>query len=432
MNVSVLGIDEKELTLLSARSAGKGVEILRSETVPVEGSDLRAALGKIQSPDRHVILVVPRAQAILRDFELPAGSPDEIVQMVRFQVEKELPLPPDQLRYSFVETDREDGHVRVQVAAVPVGTLQPALDALAASGFRVDAVTVSTFGLANLVAGRGRPVVVFCPSAHAAEIFVFERGTVSLSRSASISSEGSASEVAETEIQRTILAWQARGEDREKPDTIFATSRKNLGLNGELLSRDEVVWDSRTPALAGVCLGAVAKWAPLLDLLHPPLAAKRLKIPRAYRIAALAVITVALAAFFSQKILSDKRKELEGLRKELKKVEPEVNQVKRKDSNTHLARQWRENRFPWAYFFVDLHKTKLKKEQLNLTGVTVGDKGGVTITGKASSPEIYESFREELERLPYLRNVRSGGPLTPISEGPYRNKFTLKAELKQD
>lgn len=430
MNVAVLEVDDKEVALLSARSAGRGIELVRSETVPVQG-DLKGALARLRGAEKRVILVVPRAQAILRDFELPASTQEELIQMVRFQVEKEMPLPPDQIRYSFVETGRSEGKVRVQVAAVPNRVLAPILDGLAAADIRVDVATVSTFGLANLVAGRAEPVVVFGASGQTAEVFVYDGGTVALSRSASLPKELPMKDFVDNEVQRTILAWQARGEGRKVPAVVDATTREGLGLNGELLSRENVFWDSRTPALAGVCLGAITARAPMPDLLHPPVAVKRIQIPKAWRIGGLAVAVLGLVIFLSQKILADKDKELKSLQGQLRLRKPEVDQVKRKDANTRIARQWREDRFPWAQLFLELHKTKLKKEQLQLTAVTVGEKGSVTITGKAQSPEVYEIFRSELEGSSYLKSVKTAGPLTPISEGTYRNKFTLKAELKE-
>src|SRR6186997_964038 len=70
--------------------------------------------------------------------------------MVRFQVEREMPLPIDQVRYSYVETGRDAGKVRVQVVAVPREVIDPAVAAVEAAGMKIAGAYVSSFGLLSL------------------------------------------------------------------------------------------------------------------------------------------------------------------------------------------------------------------------------------------------------------------------------------------
>src|SRR5579863_228733 len=151
--LTAIQLGPKTLTAVTVKVNGRGPEIVQSGSVEIPGIDagsLRSALGKIGVSGPRGVLVVSRAQALLRELALPAGSPDELVSMVRFQVEREMPLPIDQVRYSYIETDRKEDKVRVRVAAVPREVLDPAIAAIEAAGVKIAGAYVSSFGLLAL------------------------------------------------------------------------------------------------------------------------------------------------------------------------------------------------------------------------------------------------------------------------------------------
>ncbi|RPH40684.1 MAG: hypothetical protein EHM91_10850, partial [Planctomycetota bacterium] len=138
--LTAIELGTKTLTAVTVKINGRGPEIVQSGTADLGGVDaesIRIALGKTGVSGPRGVLIVPRALALLRELELPAGTPDELVAMVRFQVEREMPLPLDQVRYSYIETGRADGKVRIQVAAVPREVLDPAVTAVEAAGMKV-------------------------------------------------------------------------------------------------------------------------------------------------------------------------------------------------------------------------------------------------------------------------------------------------------
>ena len=60
------------------------------------GKALQKALQDCGVTGKKYALVLPRRQALLREFNLPPGEPEEHQQMIRFQLERELPVPrPD-------------------------------------------------------------------------------------------------------------------------------------------------------------------------------------------------------------------------------------------------------------------------------------------------------------------------------------------------
>lgn len=427
--ITALEVSDKEVVLLSARPSGKGVEVVHSSTVPIGEDGLAGALAKLDASG-HVVLVIPRSKAILREFQIPVGSDEEVIQMVRFQVEKELPLPLDQMRYSFAEISRADGKIQVQVAAAPHGVLNPILDALAGAGFKADVVTVSTFGLASLVAEQEGPVAIVGLTGGTLEVLVADHGAVAVSRSAGVPAQSEFSDFVKTEVDRTVLAFNAKAGGRNVGKVIIPTDASALGLNGSLVPHDG--WNLAAAPLAGICLGSVAKNAPMPDLLHPPVAVKKFVIPMRVRVVTLVAAILGLGFFASQNYLTRKQAELDGLRKEYKKLEPDVNRVKRKSNNVEMAREWREKRFPWAKLIDAISGTSIKKEEMFIANITFGERGQVLITGKATSPQIYEKFREELRKLSYLEDVDAGGPLTAGGTEPYRTQFTIKAQLVEE
>lgn len=427
--ITALEVSDKEIAILSARPAGKGIEIVSSQTVPIGEDGLGAALAKLDASGR-IVLVIPRAKAILREFQIPEGSDEEVIQMIRFQVEKELPLPLDQMRYSFAEISRADGKILVQVAAAPHTVLNPILEALGAAGFKTDVATVSTFGLASLVAEQEAPVAIVGLTGGTLEILVADRGAVAVSRSSGVPAQAVFEDFVKTEVDRTVLAYHARGGGRHVSKIIIPSQAEALGLNGTLAGTQG--WSLSTAPLAGICLATVAKNAPMPDLLHPPVVVKKFQIPRKYRIGGLIVAILALTIFGSQKYLSDKQAKLDGIKKELKKLDPEVAQVKRKDANTKMAQEWKDERYPWYQLMTEISKTKISSEHLYIMSVTIGEKGSVLISGKSTTAEVYERFREELKHIKFLRNVESGGPLVPGGKEPWKNQFTLKAQLVED
>ena len=109
-----LEISETNLVLVVSKSTGKSAEIVHAESIVRTPGDLAASLSQIPSSYRHGTLVVPRGMALLREFQIPSGSLEEIIQMVHFQMEREFPLDAHQIRSSFAIGNEEKGKVSVQ------------------------------------------------------------------------------------------------------------------------------------------------------------------------------------------------------------------------------------------------------------------------------------------------------------------------------
>ncbi len=221
--LTAIELGTRTLTAVTVKVNGRGPEIVQSGTAALEGlgaDHIKSALGKTGVTGPKGVLVVSRGQALLRDLELPEGSAEELVAMVRFQVEREMPLPIDQVRYSYIETGRGGGKVRVQVAAVPRELLDPAVSGVEAAGIKVAGAYVSSFGLLSLYSHR-EPAALVEVAGGEAEILVANEGRMEFSRTAALE-EGYSPEQVAQEIRRTLLSYSTRAPGRDVGNIMLA------------------------------------------------------------------------------------------------------------------------------------------------------------------------------------------------------------------
>jgi len=444
--LTAIELGSRALTAVTVRGNGRGLEIVQSGAVPIEAVDadnVRRALQKCGVSDNRATLLIPRGQALMRDLELPEGTPDELVSMVRFQVEREMPLPLDQIRYSYVETARAGGKVRIQVVAVPRDVLEPAMAALEGSGVRVSGVYVSSFGLLCLWPG-GEPAAMVEVAAGEAEILVVDNGRMEFSRTAPLAGEPTPEAVAE-EVDRTLMAHGSRG-GREVRRVVLAGEGARAdelarGLRERMAREVSQVGpgDLETACAAGVCSGLLRS-VPLPDILRPPSVVKRFRITRTHRLVAGGVLGFAGIILVFQLALSSRQGSLDRRREELRTMEPRAAALSRMSQQAALAHQWYRDRRDWIRVFEALCQS-ISREKLWLTGATFEESGAVRLTGKAKDEkhvtdftaalkktETFKDFVIKIENRKHISNPKDGYSedfsvaVTPASQQPARRK----------
>src|SRR6185295_963034 len=270
--------------------------------------------------------VVSRAQALLRELELPAGSADELVAMVRFQVEREMPLPRDQVRYSYIETGRSDGKVRVQVVAVPRELIDPAVTAVEAAGMKVAGAYVSSFGLLSLY-GQAEPAALVEVAGGEAEILVASSGRMEMSRTAPLEEGFSAQDIAQ-EIHRTLLSYAAKAPGQEVGKIVLAGEGSDASelaaAVGKLLRRDVAPvgpGSLQTATPAGIC-ASLLRGVVMPDLLHPPTAVRKFTLTRNHRLGLLGAGVLLMLFIWSQVSIASKRSDLDKKKSLLASLQP--------------------------------------------------------------------------------------------------------------
>ncbi len=401
--LTAIEVGSRALVAVTARGNGRGVEILRSGAVPIDAinaQNVRQAIEKCGVSDTRAILMIPRGQALLRDLELPASAPDELVSMVRFQVEREMPLPLDQIRYSYVETGRADGKVRVQVVAVPRDVLEPAMAAVEGAGIKVAGVYVSTFGLLCLWTD-GEPAALVEVAAGEAEILVVDGGRMEFSHTAPLPG-GATPEAVADEVDRTLSTYNSRA-GREVRKVVLAGegARADEFARGmrERLARDVAQvgpGDLETACAAGICAGLLRSDA-LPDILRPPTAVRRFRVTRAHRMAAgivLGVVGIFLAFHLalSARIGSLGRKE-----REKKDLEPRAAEISLMSQRTAQAHQWYRDRKDWIRIFEALCQS-IQRDKLWLSSAVFEETAAVRLIGKARDEKHVDDFIAALKK----------------------------------
>jgi len=408
--LTVIELGSKVLAAVTARGNGRGVEIVHSGAAPMASLDAEGVRQALQqcgvSDARSAALLIPRGQAMLRDLELPESAPEELVSMVRFQVEREMPLPLDQIRYSYVETGRAEGKVHVQVVAVQRDVLEPAMAALGGAGVKVTGVYVSSFGLLCLWPD-GETAALVEVAAGEAEILVVDGGRMEFSRTAPLL-DGVTPEAVADEVDRTLQTYKSRaGRDVQKVVLAGKGARAEEFARGmgARLAREVIQvgpGDLETASAAGICVGLLRSDV-LPDILRPPSVVRKFRVTRVHRIVGAVVLGLVGLVVVFQLALASKQGSLDRRRDEKKKLEPLAEGVNRMNQQTALAHQWYRDRHDWIRVFESLCQS-IRRENLWLSSATFEESGAVRLTGKAKDERHVTEFTAALKKTETFKN----------------------------
>jgi Tfp pilus assembly protein PilN len=434
--LTAIELGPKLLTAVTVKINGRGAEIVQSGTAELGGLDaesIRAALVKTGVSGSRGVLVVSRSQALMRELELPVSSTDELVAMVRFQVEREMPLPIDQVRYSYIETDRKDGKVRVYVAAVPRDVIDPAVAAVEAAGMKITGAYISSFGLLALY-GKTDPAALVEVANGGAEILVTDNGRMEFSRTAPLDDGIQADQIAQ-EIRRTLLSYGTRGGGREIGQILLAgegSGASALATSvGSALDRSVTLMGPGTldtATAAGVCAGLL-RGTPMPDLLHPPIVVRKFKLTRNHRIGALAGVIVVMLFIWSQMALSSKRSELDKKKQQLEALKPRATALLRMQEQNQLVDRWYRSRNCWIDVLSALRQN-VNTRSLWIVNANFEDPGIIRLQGKARDDSNVTEFVTALKKTGKFATITIDRIDTNKGDKPeYRKDFTINARL---
>ncbi|HVE42399.1 MAG TPA: pilus assembly protein PilM [Planctomycetota bacterium] len=432
--LTAIELGPKTLTAVTVKMNGRGPEIVQSGTAELGGVDaesIRAALGKTGVSGPRGVLVVSRGQALLRELELPAGTPDELVAMVRFQVEREMPLPLDQVRYSYIETGRSEGKVRVQVAAVPREVLDPAVTAVEAAGMKVAGAYVSSFGLLSLY-GKTEAAALVEVSGAEAEILVTNQGRMELSRTAPLEEGYSPQDVAQ-EIHRTLLSYASRAPGQDVGRIVLAGEGQDASeladAVGKLLRKEVSAvgpGSLQTATAAGVCAGLL-RGTSMPDLLHPPVVVRKFKLTRNHRVAGLAAAVLIMLFVWAQIHIASKRALLETKKQDLAKLQPRAAALTRMIEQTQKGDQWYRTRNVWIDILTAIRQN-VNTRNLWIVSASFEDPGVIRLQGKARDDVHVTDFVTALNKTKKFGSISIDRIDSNKGEKPeYKKDFTVSA-----
>lgn len=103
---------------------------------------LRAAKEAHGVPLGKVVVAMPRARTMMRYVELPSTTPEEVEEMLMFDVERHVPFPIDQMQLGFTVVEQREESSLVMLAAARIEEVNRLVQLCAEAGVEVEVVDV--------------------------------------------------------------------------------------------------------------------------------------------------------------------------------------------------------------------------------------------------------------------------------------------------
>jgi Tfp pilus assembly PilM family ATPase len=174
----------------------------------------------------RVTLAVPREYVVLKRLTLPTVDTNELPDMTRLALQRDMPFDAGQAVIDFVVADRTDAHTTVIAVAVPESVRRRMRAIVEAAGLTLDRVGLRAMGsaalLTSLDAYRNECVLLVDVTAGGVEFSILEHGVVRFSRAAALDAKPERAEdddgpapapapeaVAESVITETRRTWMS-------------------------------------------------------------------------------------------------------------------------------------------------------------------------------------------------------------------------------
>ncbi len=413
----------------------------RLEYFVVDGADdpeaLTAELRTNRVRSRRIRVGLDRAMATVKSFDLPRAGGAEIDRMVAFELDRQVPFRPEEMRSDWVELPSEpDAPHRVLIAACERRTVDRAIRSLSGSRYRPAAVTVACHDLPALL-----PRLL--PSGHTvwahrqqdrADLLLLDGRVLLMSRRIVADDPMRLAH----EIQRTLALVGWRRCDRLWVSGDGAADwREARPLNesvgapaGAPPYRDDhaariagLPVDAQGAGLLALAVAAGSR-RPVLNLLPPEQRPRTLSL-----IQALALGTVAVTALLGTSLVLVREHKAEGylgrLSTEIRRLEPEArttealaDELGRKKRLIAALRSIREGRIQALEVLTDLTETVPAGAWLQFLSM---DRDGVELSGQADAASQLIPL---LEASRWLERVEFTSPVTK-SQG--KEQFKIRA-----
>ncbi len=147
----------------------------------------RPHVGPWTRPPHEVTLGLPRRSVVMRAVDLPSPKHEDLAGLLRYEIERHVPFPPEQAWYAFQRLSRNGQKARLLVIAAKRAEVERQTELLAQLGVQPTAVDVSPFAAANALRCCGRswrtaPVCLVEIAGQEAEVSLLEAGWLQASR----------------------------------------------------------------------------------------------------------------------------------------------------------------------------------------------------------------------------------------------------------
>jgi hypothetical protein len=179
------------------------------------GTWLGRCLAEAKFPRGRTTIALSRDMVALKRLHLPTADDDELAEMTRLALQRELPFDANKAVIDFVPVVRDEKNTTVLAAAVPENVRKRMRETVKAAGLSIERITLRSMGSATLLHTLGRKneagVLAIDMTETDVEFCVMDGGTIRFSRAAEISQRLQGQDTAEavlTETRRTWLSYR--------------------------------------------------------------------------------------------------------------------------------------------------------------------------------------------------------------------------------
>jgi Tfp pilus assembly protein PilN len=426
------------VVMLGDRLGVAAIQRDRVETFSVEaenpGAALRAELDARSLPARTVAIGLARSTVTVKPIDLPAvaGSTQD---MVKFELERHLPIPADDAAFDFAElppepdTENTSEGKRVLIAAADRRLIEAALRVADEAKLRPMSITVAAHNLVALVdTDRQQRVAWLHRNGDTAELLLLHGDMVVFSRSFAAADD----ETLNTETRRSFAGARWRGCNAIWVSGDGAAAAPLLDLGVPI---SDPPWSARAErrlaqvaeprgALELALATASNRGIRALDLIPPAIKPRRFTKQEMLTGGAVAATAVlAMAALLVPGFVENRR--LARLNGEIARIEPNVRAVERVARELDQKRQLvgvveKINASALQPLGLLRELTDIVPSDAWVTYLAL-DAKGVEITGQAGAAS---NLIPLLENSPRLERVEFASPVT---RGRDREQFRIRA-----
>jgi Tfp pilus assembly PilM family ATPase len=475
--------DDQQLLGLDAQVASESLHVRKcvrfdwkadarpSEHTEAAGKQLRAELDRAGIGATHVLVSLPREEAIVRLLELPECTDDELPELVRLQAATRSAVPLDRLLLDFLPLPRMAGVTGRRVLMVTLG--KPAADriqaVLTAAGLQATAIHLSAVGAAEVVAHQPRAVaenselaadLIVSRSASRVEITAIARDQILFMHGATVSAhlppEAIIAQILAETSRATVALSQAAPGTRIASGWIFGSTtelaglpeafRQRFGFDFQVLETPFATpsvradFDAKGPQAQGafpplgILLAHASPRVASIDFLHPRqkvVKPDRRRLHQALAGAGAVVTVAAILGGIHLRVarLDDQIATLQSSndtrRRNLEKSEPLMKTAK-------LIEDWTQRNVDWLEQFRQMETAIGGTDRLHFVSfngevAVMNSLATMTASGRAKSRHDVEAMNAKLAEAGYGPKPKE---ITPDEKNPaFPEKFELSVQI---
>jgi len=426
-------VDDNGVTLAIV-SGREPVEWLSFEADDSAGALIAAELDRRGLKRKSLRVGLDRSLTVVKILELPRSETANVDQMVRFELERHVPFPPDDIACDWSSNPgRSNGPLRVLVAACEPRRLDQAIRIVRESRRRPQAISVACHDLRALLPRTIEPTRVVWAHRHdgRTDLVFLGRGSVRMSRVIPV--ETPQDLVREIQRSLTLLQWRdcsalwISGDETDRfisapslSDLHTAISEPPFGEVGRSLV--DSLPDGRRGAAMLALATAVGSRRPRINLLPTALRPLRASRGQLFTAAMLGLTVLLGLGFLGAQVWQRERyvrqisQEIHRLDSEAKSVERLAANVNRKKQVLSALRGVEAQGIRSLPFLRDL--TGLLPQDAWLQSLSM-DPQGVELIGQAGTAS---ALIPALEASPWLERVEF---TSPVTKGQGKEQFRL-------